>query len=272
MKSKTIYDLGLRYHKLSLYQAVIKCSKSHIFFYLSISFIVLSYISYIILLNQSYNIWIQSSVSSFFILVAMLFHLLSVSRCNRYVKIDAKFRSYENSFKLKWFFYSYGSFIDDYRYDQIKSYIGHHNIDSPEKIDHAIAILEAEGTKKMQYSWKPVAFVGIGLFPLLGEYVGFRYNVILQKYAIELDQQTKIYSPLEGSEYYTNIKKDLVSSWLNNTQNDGLNLLLFDLAPFLIYIALTIWAITTALEKLLLKKGNEHIQLVKLLRLMRINS
>ncbi|MFE5321635.1 hypothetical protein ACFQ88_23300 [Paenibacillus sp. NPDC056579] len=171
------------------------------------------------------------------------------------------------------FFYSYESFLNDYRYDQLKTYMKRCKIACPEKIDQAITIIEAEEAKRIQSNWKPVAIVGFILFPIVGEYVGFRYNVVIQKNVLELDQQTENFDhePFNETVEYTKIRRDLVSNWHNSTQDDGLTLLLFDLAPLLISIALFVWVISVMLEKLFLRSSYERSKLIKLLRIMRLN-
>lgn len=272
MKSKLIDELCSEYNKLSIYQVIIKQSNSSFYFWISVGSSILGYLGHLVILYKLNNFLMSSLFLIFFVVIGVIFHLTTVFRCNKFVGNKAKFRAYSDVFNFKFFLFWYGSFINEFRYQQIKSFMGHKKIDGNDKIDHVIAILETEKANWIQANWKPIAILGVVLFPLVGEYVAFRYAVILQHNNILLDRGMEQFpDDFKFSVPFNRISDNLVNNWLIKVQNDGLSLLMSDLMPFLIYLGLTLWAVVAALEKLFLSKALRHAQLIKLLRLIRIN-
>ncbi|MBM6997352.1 hypothetical protein IM700_016965 [Paenibacillus sp. DXFW5] len=272
MKNRVVEDLNTEYHKLSFYNAVIKQSRSQVHFWLSISFGVQGYLGYLYFVMKMSNYPLSFTYLSVSLLIAFLFLLFTVARMSKFMKRDARYRAYCNTWKSGWSMFRYRAALDAYRYDRIKAYLGHKNMDRNDKLEQLIALLETEQQAWTQANWKPIAIIGLMLFPLVGEYVGFRYNLVLEKQNASLAHMLEQYpDELKQNTVYESIFRDAMDFWSRQAQWDGLALMLHGLAPFLISLGLYIWGINIMLERVVLRKRHERLALIRILRLIRIN-
>jgi hypothetical protein len=133
---------------------------------------------------------------------------------------------------------NYGPYYDAYLYRKVKEKVDQLQLNN--SLDDLIAYFEEEGNQKHSFNWLPVTLVGAMLFPIWGEYVGFRYNYVLA----------------QGIN--------------DHTISNGLGVA-FELIPGAILWGLIIWGVYHFSAGLLLDDVKERKKLIRLLRMMKIN-
>lgn len=251
-KAKKIDHLIKKYDELKILPLIIYGSGAEKFYWFTVFMLLPAYLFLFRYLWTDNMLNIGYSFG--FIIPGFVSHLLAVNKSNKYVKNNAKFRPYHTDFKLRCWAYSYESFISDYRFDKIKSEVRHLKYDA--HIDDVISILEAEGVKIFDFMWKPVVILGAVLFPVIGEYVGFRYNVTLQANSKSLEdlEHPKIEIPL----------------WIGETLSDGFDTLV-DLLYMISSTGALVWLLVFIMEKMFLTKVNDRKNLIKLLKQIKMN-
>jgi len=247
MISKQVDKLFEEYRNLKGIKLIINGSGAKWYFWFTVAMLIPTYY-FLFRCIMSWD-FINLAYAFLFIVLGFSSHFLAVAKSNKYVKSDARFKDYREQMKLKWWAFSYESFHPEYRYEQIRSSLS--GLES--HIDDLISIYEADGTRLLETIWKPVVILGAMLFPLIGEYIGFRYNLTLNVKNQEL----------EG------ISPEMVPSWTEATTWEGL--VTFGLLiPSLIVSGLLVWFLVFLCEKLLLTKVDDRKGLIKLLRFIKM--
>lgn len=250
MKTKIIDELFQKYQSLKLLPTVINASGAKWYYRMMVLLAITAYIiivTWVFTGELQYVIYVL--ITSF---ACIVFHLISVNKSNDYVKRNANFSNFIPHIKFKWWAYSYESIISEYRYTKIKSQIGHNGWNT--HIDDIINIIEADATKLNQFNWKPVVILGALLFPVISEYVGFKYNLHLQAMSTQL----------EG------LSIDQIPVWMAETSIQG-NKTLLELVFLMLLYAFLVWLLTFLSEKILLDKVTDKKNFIKLLRIIKIH-
>jgi hypothetical protein len=270
MKSKKVEKLLTEYEGLKVTPLIIKGSGAQYLYWATLLMLVPAYgclFSFMLTTDWTYFFWLMVSA-----VLGAAFHVMSVAKCNKYVENNAKFASHRGDMKLRWWAYSYESFIDEYRFNVMKTELGHQHLNHNDRIEDIINILEEEGTKLFNFNWKIVIILGAVLFPLIGEYVGFRYNLILQKRGADMGQ---LYNQLtvEGKPAASNVISQVsmdIANLIETTKWEGLGLILH-LIPSMIFTGLSVWVLVVICEKWLLVRVKNRKELIRLLRLIKID-
>jgi hypothetical protein len=277
MKSETVKELIKEYKKLSIMNIIIKDSGSSALLWTTFLSIILGYLVIPVSVVAGNKYYLLGCVA--ILIISMILHTIMISKCNKYVKkstaTGGRFENIQFSAdELKPWKLGYTTLMNEYRYHTIETYVKtefHVNgVQDVEKMNEIITFLEEEASDQFETKWKPVAILAVILFPVISEYVGFRYNVYLQSQSAILTSMIAEKTPKDGSLSLDRLN-EIANLWADVANTGGLGLL-----GLLFWVLLVggslIFLIFKFTEMMLLSSVQTKRKLIKVLRLIRINS
>ncbi|WP_240416611.1 hypothetical protein [Paenibacillus periandrae] len=274
----TIEKVIEEYKKLTVWNVIVIASGSISFMVMTILLILFGYLALLALYLTS-NV-VYSFVAVALLVLAFVVHMKSVRNGNHYVKSNmGSGQLFENcqfpDKDLKKWSYGYKILMREFRYNKMENYIKDElhilgtGAPDVEKLNEIITYLEEEAVGQLQSKWKPVAILAVILFPLISEYVGFRYNIYLRTQGEILTTLITANTPKDGLVTIETLKQ-LSNDWSDVSSIGGLWLLIKLLLPLgLIWTLIII--IFKFTELILLSNIQTKRDIIKVLRMIKIN-
>lgn len=173
-RSDLLYDIYKFHERFSYFNKAIKPSKSHIIIGIGLTLLmIIALASHIGVINKLF-----AQIVAVF---SIVFYLYAVQKTNKYVY--GNFKKYQNYFmknKLVRKFWPDTAFMRQYRIDELRDGLeAIFHLNDQEKAQCVIEIIQIEKEKLKERNWWPFTLLALVAFPLWSEYVGFRFNVIV---------------------------------------------------------------------------------------------